>query len=191
MLRARSPRQEVRRRQGPGRQTNSCAPARQHVGAAVEQDLPGHSRALQGRRQPQCRCRAGQAGLRRQADDAIGGAVLRLARVSQTTRDVLGTFDADASTRSRSRVSRERVAHGRQARRAHQAVHHADRGRSRDDLSRAGSRVLQPVVRGSALPVSERRARRLPRSDRRHRGDVDDAGVPAPDQPGWRCEDLA
>ena len=47
--RARAAREEIRRGQGAGRQADSGAAARQHVGAAVEQDLRRPAEALPGR----------------------------------------------------------------------------------------------------------------------------------------------
>ena len=57
------------------------------------------------------------------------------------------------------------------------------------DLPRARPRLLLPLVQGPAVPVPERRARRLPRGDRRHDQAVDDAGVPGADRPGAGVED--
>ncbi len=123
LLRTRPAREEVRQGQGARRQTHPRAPVRQHVGAAVEQDLRGHPAALSGSGESQCRPGAGETRLRRQAHDPVGRAVLRFAGLPQASRHVLGAFHAHAPARSRGGVPRERLADGRQRGRAHQAVH--------------------------------------------------------------------
>ena len=72
--------------------------------------------------------RAREAELRRREDDEVGGELLHVARLPEAAADLLGALDAHAAARSRRGVPRQRLAHGRQGRRAHQDVHRADRG---------------------------------------------------------------
>ena len=182
LLRARQAAEDLRRRARARRQADSGAAARQHVGAAV-----GARSIRWSSRIPACRISMSPARWRSRS--TIRCSITQSAEnfyVSLGFPKLPQTFWErsllDEAARSRRAMSRERLAHGQQGGRAHQAVHRADAGTPDDRLSRARSRVLLPVVQGSAVPVPERRARRLPRSDRRHREPVDDAGLPAPDR---------
>ena len=146
------------------------------------------SSRIPARARPRRDRRAEETEIRCRAHHAVGGELLRLARLPEAAADVLGTLAAHQAARPRRAVPRQRVAHGRQGGRAHQAVHRADARAPDDRVSRARSLVLRPVVQPAAVHVPGRRARRLPRSDRRHGEPVDDAGLPAPDRPDRRGE---
>ena len=163
------------------RQADPGAPARQHVGAAVGRDIRA-ARAVSGGEQPRRRLGARKPGLRRREDDEVRGELLQVDRVPGAATDLLGALDAHAAARPRRAVPRERLAHGRQGRRAHQAVHSPDVRGAAHHLSRARPRLLRPLVQGPAVPVPERRARGLPRGHRRYGQPVDDAGVPRADR---------
>ena len=121
LLRARQAAENLRRGARARRQADSRAAARQHVGAAVGRDLSA-GRAVSGRQRPRRHRGAREAEVRRRAHHAIGRETstssLGFPKLPQTfwERSML-----DAAARSRRAVSRQRLAHGRQGRRAHQA----------------------------------------------------------------------
>ena len=107
------------------------APARQHVGAAVGRRSTTLLEPYPGVSQPR---RRRSAGRRRSTTPVrmaqVGRDVLQVARLPGAAGDVLGALDARAAARPRRAVPRQRVAHGRQGRRAHQDVHQGRRSRS-------------------------------------------------------------
>ena len=100
-------------RQGQGaRQAAHPGPApRQHVGAAVEQDLRRSAQALSQGQHRERRCEAQGAAVGRGAHGSLGGALLHLAWFPAAAEDVLGALAAHAPARPRGRVSRERLGH--------------------------------------------------------------------------------
>ena len=94
---------EVRRGQGAGRQADPGAPARQHVGAAVERAsttiCSSPTRACSVDSTSIAALRGAEVG--RGAHDEIRRELLPVDRLPGAARDVLGTLDADAPARPR------------------------------------------------------------------------------------------
>ena len=100
-----------------------------------------------------------QAGLRRAADDAVGARPSTSRSASRSCRQRSGSARCSRGrATARSSVTRAPGTWTASERRAHQAVHRADRGRACDHLPRARPRLLRPVVQGPAVPVPGRRA---------------------------------
>ena len=100
-----------------------------------------------------------------QADGEAQGGVLHLARARPAAGHVLGAVAAHQAAGPGGGLPRERVGRHVLERPAHQDVHPADRGGSRDHPPRARPQRLPARLRADAVP--ERRERRLPRGDRR------------------------
>ena len=166
----------------PGRQADPGAPARQHVGAAV-----GRATTTCSSRTRASATSTSTAALVKQGYDAVRMAKSAEAFYKSIALPALPeTFwERSMLTQPRDRdvaMPRERLAHGRQGGRAHQECIRPTYEELRTHLSRDGARLLLPLVQGAAVPVPERRARRLPRGDRRHDHAVDDAGLPREDR---------
>ena len=141
VLRARAARPALWRRQGAARQADPGAAARQHVGAAVDEDLSGHPPALPASRRRNRGCAAEERAVGRGATDALGGELLHLAGIRTAARWLLGALHADAAARPRSGVPRQRLGHGVPRRRARQGVPRAHRGGPLHHLPRARTRL--------------------------------------------------
>ena len=113
----------------PASGPDSRASPRQHVGAGVGKHLPARGA---GRRRPRIRPDADpqEPQDERSADGEVRRGVLHVPRLRAAARDVLEAVAVPEATRSRRRLSRERVGHRPRERRADQDVHRASRPRT-------------------------------------------------------------
>ena len=172
---------EVRRHRA-GERSDSSAPARQHLGAGLDEHLPAGRAAarrpglLAHRHPEEAQDAAARHGARRRA-------LLHVARLRAAAQDLLGTIAVHPAAGSRRRVPRQRLGHRPRRRHPHQDVHRADGRGLHDDPSRARAQLLPARLQDPAGAVPRQRQRRVPRGDRRHHRAVGDAGVPGEDRP--------